>query len=232
MPSHPPVAPSAVSPTAAGASCSRANEREHHQSALHQRLGLVREGGEHGIVQIALPGHLNTHIVRSHWREPITTDLEIGGTITDELALTCCERTSKARYDKIRYVEDIGRRGAFVGFGNTSPCTRADVYFGLAQRGVNTRALLPPGVVATFRPALYTHRRRLRRVQEAGLRPRAVALGHGLVDALLSVCSSISRTAAGASSERSRWCGSSDATDAGSTVYTVGCRTRWPCGTS
>jgi hypothetical protein len=58
-------------------------------------------------------------------------------------------------------VEDIGRRGAFVGFGNTSPCTRADVYFGLAQRGVNTRALLPPGVVATFRPALYTHRRRL-----------------------------------------------------------------------
>ena len=130
MPSHPPVAPSAVSPTAAGASCSRANEREHHQSALHQRLGLVREGGEHGIVQIALPGHLNTHIVRSHWREPITTDLEIGGTITDELALTCCERTSKARYDKIRYVEDIGRRGAFVGFGNTSPCTRADVYFG------------------------------------------------------------------------------------------------------
>ena len=125
MPSHPPVAPSAVSPTAAGASCSRANEREHHQSALHQRLGLVREGGEHGIVQIALPGHLNTHIVRSHWREPITTDLEIGGTITDELALTCCERTSKARYDKIRYVEDIGRRGALVGFAatNTAPPT-------------------------------------------------------------------------------------------------------------
>ena len=50
-------------------------------------------------------------------------------------------------------VEDIGRRGAFVGFGNTAPGTRADV-FGLAQRGVKgTRALLPPGVVATFRPA-------------------------------------------------------------------------------
>ena len=32
-------------------------------------------------------------------------------------------------------VEDIGRRGAFVGFGNTAPGTRADV-FGLAQRGV------------------------------------------------------------------------------------------------
>jgi hypothetical protein len=33
-------------------------------------------------------------------------------------------------------VEDIGRRGAFVGFGNTAPgSTRADV-FGLAQRGV------------------------------------------------------------------------------------------------
>jgi len=30
-------------------------------------------------------------------------------------------------------MEDIGRRGAFVGFGNTG--TRADV-FGLAQRGV------------------------------------------------------------------------------------------------
>ena len=32
-------------------------------------------------------------------------------------------------------MEDIGRRGAFVGFGNTAPGTRADV-FGLAQRGV------------------------------------------------------------------------------------------------
>ena len=31
-------------------------------------------------------------------------------------------------------MEDIGRRGAFVGFGNTAPGTRADV-FGLAQRG-------------------------------------------------------------------------------------------------
>ena len=49
-------------------------------------------------------------------------------------------------------MEDIGRRGAFVGFGNTAPGTRADV-FGLAQRGVPSRALLPPGVVATFRPA-------------------------------------------------------------------------------
>ena len=32
-------------------------------------------------------------------------------------------------------VEDIGRRGAFVGFGNTAPPTRADI-FGLEQRGV------------------------------------------------------------------------------------------------
>jgi hypothetical protein len=32
-------------------------------------------------------------------------------------------------------VEDIGRRGAFVGFGNTAPGTQADV-FGLAQRRV------------------------------------------------------------------------------------------------
>jgi len=32
-------------------------------------------------------------------------------------------------------VEDIGRRGAFVGFGNIAPGTRTDV-FGLAQRGV------------------------------------------------------------------------------------------------
>jgi hypothetical protein len=32
-------------------------------------------------------------------------------------------------------VEDIGRRGAFVGFGNTAPGTRADVFV-LAQRGV------------------------------------------------------------------------------------------------
>ena len=32
-------------------------------------------------------------------------------------------------------MEDIGRRGAFVGFGNTAPGTRADV-FGLAQRRV------------------------------------------------------------------------------------------------
>jgi hypothetical protein len=51
-------------------------------------------------------------------------------------------------------VEDIGRRGAFVGFGNIAPGTRADV-FGLAQRrrSAASRALLPPGVVANFRPA-------------------------------------------------------------------------------
>jgi len=47
-------------------------------------------------------------------------------------------------------VEDIGRRGAFVGFGNTAPGTRADV-FGLAQRGV--KGTVAAGVVATFRPA-------------------------------------------------------------------------------
>ena len=49
-------------------------------------------------------------------------------------------------------VEDIGRRGAFVGFGNTAPGTRADV-FGLAQRGVKGTVADAPGVVATFRPA-------------------------------------------------------------------------------
>ena len=83
-------------------------------------------------------------------------------------------------------VEDIGRRGAFVGFGNIAPGTRADV-FGLAQRGVKGTYRHLKGTVAAggsgnfFAP----HRRRLRRVQEAGLRPRAVALGHGLADAAL-----------------------------------------------
>ena len=33
-------------------------------------------------------------------------------------------------------MEDIGRRGAFVGFGNTAPPTRADI-FGLEQRGLS-----------------------------------------------------------------------------------------------
>ena len=76
-------------------------------------------------------------------------------------------------------VEDIGRRGAFVGFGNTAPGTRADV-FGLAQRGV--KGTVAAGGSGNF---FAPHRRRLRRVQEAGLRPRAVALGHGLADAAL-----------------------------------------------
>ena len=99
-----------------------------------------------------------------------------------------------------------------IGFGNTSPCTRADVYFGLAQRGVNTRALLPPGVVATFRPALYTHRRRLAYV--AYKKPDyAHALSRSDTDLLMLLFETYG--AAGAS----RWCGSSD-----------GCRTR--CGTS
>ena len=46
-------------------------------------------------------------------------------------------------------VEDIGRRGAFVGFDNTAPPTRADI-FGLEQRGV-------PGRPDTKRGTTKTH---------------------------------------------------------------------------
>ena len=41
-------------------------------------------------------------------------------------------------------VEDIGRRGAFVGFGNTAPAARGRT--SLASRSAASRALLPPGV--------------------------------------------------------------------------------------
>jgi hypothetical protein len=47
-------------------------------------------------------------------------------------------------------VEDIGRRGAFVGFGNTAPGTRADV-FGLAQRGV--KGTVAAGGSGNFSPS-------------------------------------------------------------------------------
>ena len=63
-------------------------------------------------------------------------------------------------------VEDIGRRGAFVGFGNTAPGTRADV-FGLAQRGV--KGTVAAGVVVTFRPARTPPAPATSRVQKAGL---------------------------------------------------------------
>ena len=62
---------------------------------------------------------------------------------------------------------------AFVGFGKTAPGSRADV-FGLAQRGV--KGTVAAGGSGNFSPR--TGAGYVGRVQEAGLRPRAVALGH------------------------------------------------------
>ena len=93
-------------------------------------------------------------------------------------------------------MEDIGRRGAFVGFGNTAPGTRADV-FGLAQRGV--KGTVAAGGSGNFSP-------RTGAGYVAYKKPDyAHALSRSDTDLLMLLFETY-RTAAGAS----RWCGSSD----------------------
>ena len=80
-------------------------------------------------------------------------------------------------------VEDIGRRGAFVGFGNTPRPARGRT--SLASRSAASRALLPAGGSGNFSPRTGAGYVAYKKPDYADLRPRAVALRHGLADAAL-----------------------------------------------
>ena len=88
-------------------------------------------------------------------------------------------------------VEDIGRRSAFVGFGNTAPDTRADV-FGLAQRGVKRTVAAGgsgnflPGTGAGYDCRDHRHALDSQRVVIVQLARRDPALARGVVHQLVA----------------------------------------------
>ena len=147
----------------------RAGHNQRHQIVLRQ-LVLIMQGVWGTLVEMEPQGHLGY----SNDYRPDVSGQGLGKARTRLIG------DVKFKDPLSSNVEDIGRRGAFVGFGNTAPGTRADV-FGLAQRGV--KGTVAAGGSGNFSPR--APRRRLRRVQEAGLRPRAVALGHGVTDLLM-----------------------------------------------
>ena len=88
-------------------------------------------------------------------------------------------------------VEDIGRRSAFVGFGNTAPDTRADV-FGLAQRGVKRTVAAGgsgnflPGTGAGYDCRDHRHALDSQRVVIVQLARRDPVLARGVVHQLVA----------------------------------------------
>ena len=102
----------------------RAGHNQRHQTVLRQ-LVLIMQGVWGTLVEMEPQDHLGY----SNDYRPDVSGRGLGKARTRLIG------DVKFKDPLSSNVEDIGRRGAFVGFGNTAPGTRADV-FGLAQRGV------------------------------------------------------------------------------------------------
>jgi hypothetical protein len=100
----------------------RAGHNQRHQTVLRQ-LVLIMQGVWGTLVEMEPQDHLG---YSNDYRR------DVSGRGLGEARARGLSATSSSSKDSLSSnVEDIGRRGAFVGFGNTAPGTRADV-FGLA----------------------------------------------------------------------------------------------------
>ena len=116
----------------------RAGHNQRHQTVLRQ-LVLIMQGVWGTLVEMEPQDHLGY----SNDYRPDVSGRGLGKARTRLIG------DVKFKDPLSSNVEDIGRRGAFVGFDNTAPPTRADI-FGLEQRGV-------PGRPDTKRGTTKTH---------------------------------------------------------------------------
>ena len=123
----------------------RAGHNQRHQIVLRQ-LVLIMQGVWGTLVEMEPQDHLG---YSNNYRRDVS-----GRGLGEARARGLSATSSSSKEPLSSNVEDIGRRGAFVGFGNTAPGTRGRGRTSSASRsGVKGTVALPPGVVATFRPA-------------------------------------------------------------------------------
>jgi hypothetical protein len=97
----------------------RAGHNQRHQTVLRQ-LVLIMQGVWGTLVEMEPQDHLG---YSNNYRR------DVSGRGLGEARARGLSATSSSSKDPLSSnVEDIGRRGAFVGFGNTAPGTRADVW--------------------------------------------------------------------------------------------------------